>query len=61
MKRFRIQRMKRILALQRPYEHSIYRKRTLRSAAVYDSRFKPGGCHVPVPTGKIDGGVVFGE
>lgn len=27
----------------------------------YETRFTPGGCHVPSPAGRIDGGVVFGQ
>jgi hypothetical protein len=27
----------------------------------YETRFIPGGCHVPSPGGKIDGGSVFGQ
>lgn len=27
----------------------------------YDTRFTPGGCQVPAPAGRIDGGVVFGQ
>jgi hypothetical protein len=28
---------------------------------VYETRFTPGGCHVPSPAGRIEGGVVFGQ
>ncbi|KFC65814.1 hypothetical protein FG93_04630 [Bosea sp. LC85] len=28
---------------------------------VYDTRLIPGGCHVPSPAGRIDGGVGFGQ
>lgn len=27
----------------------------------YETRFTPGGCHVPAPAGKIDGAVGFGQ
>ena len=27
----------------------------------YETRFIPGGCHVPSPAGRTDGGVVFGQ
>ena len=27
----------------------------------YETRFTPGGCHIPSPAGRIDGGVVFGQ
>ena len=27
----------------------------------YAACFNPGGCHVPSPAGRIDGGVVFGQ
>jgi hypothetical protein len=29
--------------------------------ARYDARFRPGGCQVPLPGGRIEGGVVFGQ
>ena len=28
---------------------------------IYDTRFTPGAFHVPSPTGRIDGGAVFGQ
>jgi hypothetical protein len=31
------------------------------SLRFYETRFMPGGCHVPSPTGRIEGGVVFGQ
>jgi hypothetical protein len=27
----------------------------------YETRFTPGGCHVPSPAGKTEGGSVFGQ
>lgn len=29
--------------------------------AFYETRFTPGGCHVPLPGGRIEGGSVFGQ
>jgi hypothetical protein len=31
------------------------------SVTFYVTRFTPGGCHVPSPTGRIEGGVDFGQ
>jgi hypothetical protein len=31
------------------------------SGSFYATRFIPGGCHVPSPGGRIEGGSVFGQ
>jgi hypothetical protein len=30
-------------------------------ATAHDTRLMPGGCQVPSPAGRIDGGVTFGQ
>jgi hypothetical protein len=33
----------------------------VREDWLYEFRFKPGGCHVPLPIGRIEGGSLFGQ